>query len=341
MRFGWTGLWAVMGVITSSTAQAQGVPRFALETSARARCVIPGSLAPYLAAVFGRDPVVPESSLDDATPRVRVAESGTSVVRLVVTLRARRDAPAVTLQTLRAPGARCGSLLTSVASTLRDHLLPATPPATARTALIDRSREVVVPSARVEPRAVLVVASEIPAPTQPPTPAPTPAPKGFALQLAMDAYGAYDLMPSPSFGARLGVRLRSQRQRDAGFIVGVAVRGDLPSVARYAQGTLESWALGGDLSLCARWRFVDGCGVAHIGVSTSQIEGGEARSTVRWLVGAQLGATLRISGPFGLRASAEFLVSPTRTHQEIATEHVWTSPTLAFTGGLGAVIDFL
>lgn len=338
MRIRWAGRWAVMGVISARAVYGQDAPRFGLETPTRARCVLPGSLNPYLASVFGRDPVAPASRLDDATPRVRVAETGTSVIRLVVSLRARREAPEVVLQTLHAPAARCGSLLTSVASALRDQLLPPSTPASelAPAARIDPSPVAVTRGAEVR-----VVDDGARAPT-PPRASEAPPPRaGFALQLLLDGYGAYDVMPSASFGTRLGVRLRSHPRRDAGFVVGLAVRGDVPSTARYAQGTLESWALGGDLSLCGRWRFLDGCGVAHVGVSASQIAGGESRSTVRWLVGAQLGATLGLVHPLGLRASAELLVSPTRTHQEIAMEPVWTSPTLAFTGGLGVVVDLL
>lgn len=333
------GLWTVMGIITVQSVWAQDAPRFALETSPRARCATRPALAPYLAAVFGRDPVV--DAVDARSWRVEVTEVGGALLRVSVRLRTSPDSPAVPLQALRAPSAHCSALLASVASTLRDHLVPPRPaPAVlTRAMLIDRTRDAVVPTAQVTARETRVVDRELLPPVVPP--AMPPPPRRIALQVTLDGYAAHDLMPSISAGVRLGLRLRTNPRRDAGLVAAIALRGDIPSLARYAQGTLESWALGGDLSLCARWRFLDGCGLAHLGVSTSQIDGGEPRATTRWFVGAQLGATIPVTGPLGVRASVELLASPTRTHQEIAGRAVWTSPLLSFTGGLGAVVDFL
>lgn len=335
------GIVTVLILFASRSSGAQGLPRFSLSTSPNARCATRASLTPYLAAVFGRELL--SSSLEETpnAPRVWIDESAGRVLQLRIRLQSSGAARPVLLQTLTAPRRQCTALLASVASTLRDHLIPPRPeaPAASSETVIERVQVVVAPSQEQSDRREQLSSSEIV--STPLTLAPQVQRTRFGWQVHLDAYGSVELMPTVAPGTRLGVRLRSAPRAPVEFVVGLAARVDLPVSMQHAQGALESWAVGGDLTLCARWRFLDACALTHLGLSTSQVPGNDARSTARWFVGAQLGGTLRLSNAFGLRAFTELLVSPSRTHQEIARSTVWSSPLFGVVFGLGANLDIL
>lgn len=161
-------------------------------------------------------------------------------------------------------------------------------------------------------------------------------PAGFDLRAASGGGLAVGVAPKPAGQLRLQVELGREH-----WSVGLGGVTSLPVQTSVSTGTMETSMLLAELTPCARYGWLRGCGLLVAGsLRTTGMELQDAASNAHLYAAAGLraGVEVPVVGPLSVRVNGEFAAALARTRVLVGGEPVWRTPDL--TAGVGGAVVF-
>ena len=154
----------------------------------------------------------------------------------------------------------------------------------------------------------------------------------------MGVVGAIGSAPADALGFEVQVGARRGE-----FSLALEGRADLAASTPAATGTIDATLLAASLVPCARWRSFAACALATAGVLRAAGHGlvDARQSQDPWVaLGARLAAELPIHGTLALIAHADAVAPLVQTQLKVGGAPLWTTPAVAFAGGVGLAVAF-
>lgn len=181
---------------------------------------------------------------------------------------------------------------------------------------------------------IVVVAP--PSPNPPPPEAPARPP--ITGRAALGVVGGIGSAPVRN----LGVTVRVGARR-AELSIDLEGRADLPASVPLQVGDVSTSLLVASLIPCVHWRMFAGCGLITGGALRAAGHGlADSRQVTDpyFAVGARLAAEIRMTGRLYLVAHADGSAPLITTELQVGGQELWTTPPLAFLGGVDLAISF-